>query len=31
VHVEIVEAGHLMGAELPEQINALIVEFFGTP
>jgi pimeloyl-ACP methyl ester carboxylesterase len=31
VHVEVVEAGHLMGAELPEQINALIVEFFGTP
>lgn len=26
--VEIVEAGHLMGAELPEKVNALITEFF---
>ena len=28
VRVEIVEAGHLMGAELSEQINALITGFF---
>jgi pimeloyl-ACP methyl ester carboxylesterase len=28
VRVEIVEAGHLMGAEIPEQVNALITEFF---
>jgi pimeloyl-ACP methyl ester carboxylesterase len=28
VRVEIVEAGHLMGAEVPEQVNALILEFF---
>jgi pimeloyl-ACP methyl ester carboxylesterase len=28
VRVEIVEAGHLMGAELPEQVNELIIEFF---
>jgi pimeloyl-ACP methyl ester carboxylesterase len=28
VRVEIVEAGHLMGAEIPERINALITEFF---
>jgi pimeloyl-ACP methyl ester carboxylesterase len=28
VRVEIVEAGHLMGAELPEKVNALITEFF---
>ena len=26
--VEIVEAGHLMGAELPGQVNALIMDFF---
>jgi pimeloyl-ACP methyl ester carboxylesterase len=28
VRVEIVEAGHLMGAELPDQVNALVLEFF---
>jgi pimeloyl-ACP methyl ester carboxylesterase len=28
VRVEIVEAGHLMGAEIPAQVNALIKEFF---
>jgi pimeloyl-ACP methyl ester carboxylesterase len=28
VQVEIVDAGHLMGGEQPEQINALIVGFF---
>jgi pimeloyl-ACP methyl ester carboxylesterase len=28
VRVEVLDAGHLMGAELPEQVNALIIEFF---
>jgi pimeloyl-ACP methyl ester carboxylesterase len=28
VRVEIVAAGHLMGGEKPEQVNALILEFF---
>ena len=28
VRVEIVEAGHLMGAEIPAQVNALILGFF---
>jgi len=28
VRVEVVDAGHIMGAEQPEQINALITEFF---
>jgi pimeloyl-ACP methyl ester carboxylesterase len=28
VRVEIVQAGHLMGAEIPEQVNKLITEFF---
>jgi pimeloyl-ACP methyl ester carboxylesterase len=28
VRVEIVEAGHLMAAELPEEVNALLTEFF---
>lgn len=28
VRVEIVEAGHLMGAELPDQVNTLVMEFF---
>jgi len=28
IQVEVVEAGHLMGAELPEQVNALITAFF---
>ena len=29
VRVKIVEAGHLMGAELPEEVNGYILEFFG--
>ena len=28
VRVEVVDAGHLMGAEQPERVNALITEFF---
>jgi pimeloyl-ACP methyl ester carboxylesterase len=28
VQVAIVNAGHLMGGEIPEQINALIIDFF---
>ena len=28
VRVEVVAAGHLMGGEQPERINALILEFF---
>lgn len=28
VRVEVLDAGHLMGAERPEQVNALITEFF---
>ena len=28
VQVEVVDAGHLMGGELPEQVNALILKFF---
>jgi pimeloyl-ACP methyl ester carboxylesterase len=28
VQVEIVDAGHLMAGEEPEQVNALILEFF---
>jgi len=28
VRVEVVKAGHLMGGEQPEQVNALILEFF---
>jgi pimeloyl-ACP methyl ester carboxylesterase len=31
VRVEIVEVGHLMGGELPEECNRLILEFFGIP
>jgi pimeloyl-ACP methyl ester carboxylesterase len=31
VRVEIVEAGHLMGGELPEECNKLILDFFGEP
>lgn len=31
VRVETLEAGHLMAAELPEQANQLILEFFGQP
>jgi len=31
VRVEIVDAGHLMGAEKPEECNRLILDFFGTP
>jgi pimeloyl-ACP methyl ester carboxylesterase len=30
VQVEIVEAGHLMGGEIPEECNQLILEFFGS-
>jgi len=30
VQVEIVDAGHLMAAELPRQVNDLILEFFGS-
>ena len=29
VRVEIVDAGHLMGGELPDECNRLILEFFG--
>ncbi len=28
VRVEVVDAGHLMGGEQPEQVNALLLEFF---
>lgn len=28
VRVEVVDAGHLMGGEQPEQVNALITQFF---
>lgn len=28
VRVEVVDAGHLMGGEQPEQVNTLITEFF---
>ena len=28
IRVEVLDAGHLMGAEQPEQVNALITEFF---
>ena len=31
VRVEIVETGHLMGGEIPEECNQLILDFFGTP
>jgi pimeloyl-ACP methyl ester carboxylesterase len=31
VRVEIVEAGHLMGGEVPEECNQLILNFFGKP
>jgi pimeloyl-ACP methyl ester carboxylesterase len=31
VRVEIVEAGHLMGGEIPEVCNQLILDFFGEP
>jgi pimeloyl-ACP methyl ester carboxylesterase len=31
VRVEIVEAGHLMGGEIPNECNQLILEFFKTP
>jgi pimeloyl-ACP methyl ester carboxylesterase len=27
VRVEVVDTGHLVGAEQPEQVNALIIEF----
>jgi pimeloyl-ACP methyl ester carboxylesterase len=30
VQVEIVEAGHLMAAELPQQVNDLMIEFFAS-
>ncbi|MCB8980210.1 MAG: alpha/beta hydrolase [Ardenticatenaceae bacterium] len=30
VQVEVVEAGHLMGAEAPEQVNSLILDFFAS-
>ncbi|MCA9933172.1 MAG: alpha/beta fold hydrolase [Ardenticatenaceae bacterium] len=29
VRVDVVEAGHLMAAELPEQVDGLILDFFG--
>jgi len=29
VRVEIVEVGHLMGGELPEESNRRILDFFG--
>jgi pimeloyl-ACP methyl ester carboxylesterase len=29
VRVEIVDAGHLMGGEIPDQISALLLDFFG--
>ena len=29
VRVEIVDAGHLMGGEVPDQISALLLDFFG--
>ena len=28
VQIEVVDAGHLMGAELPEQTSGFILEFF---
>jgi pimeloyl-ACP methyl ester carboxylesterase len=31
VSVEIVEAGHLMGGEIPEECNQLILDFFSEP
>ena len=31
VRVEIVEAGHLMGGEIPEKCNQLLLDFFGKP
>jgi pimeloyl-ACP methyl ester carboxylesterase len=31
VRVEIVEAGHLMGGEIPEKCNRLLLDFFGAP
>ena len=31
VRVEIVDAGHLMGAEKPAECSGLILDFFGTP
>jgi pimeloyl-ACP methyl ester carboxylesterase len=31
VQVEIVDAGHLMGGEIPEECNRLILDFLGTP
>jgi pimeloyl-ACP methyl ester carboxylesterase len=31
VRVEIVEAGHLMGGEIPDECNQLILDFFGRP
>jgi pimeloyl-ACP methyl ester carboxylesterase len=31
VRVEIVEAGHLMGGEIPEECNQLILDFFAAP
>jgi pimeloyl-ACP methyl ester carboxylesterase len=31
VRVNIVDAGHLMGGELPGECNRLILDFFGTP
>jgi pimeloyl-ACP methyl ester carboxylesterase len=31
VQVEIVAAGHLMGGEIPEECNQLILDFFGRP
>ena len=30
VRVATVEAGHLMGAEAPGQVNALVLDFFET-
>jgi pimeloyl-ACP methyl ester carboxylesterase len=31
VRVEIVEAGHLIGGEIPEERNQLILDFFRKP
>jgi pimeloyl-ACP methyl ester carboxylesterase len=31
VQIEIVEAGHLMGGEVPEECNKLILDFFAAP
>jgi len=31
IRVEVVDAGHLMAAEQPQQVNALIIQFFEGP